>query len=615
MIKVSDYLAQSVRDLGVRHVFMIPGGGAMHLNASFGNTPGLQYVCNHHEQASAIAVEAYARVTGNIGAACVTSGPGGTNTLTGVLCCWLDSIPGLFISGQIKTSTMVAGTGLPLRQFGDQEGDIVAVVKPITKYAAVVTDPKTVRYHFEKAAYLARHGRPGPVWLDIPLDVQTAMIDPAALAAYDPGEDELRFDPKTVEAQVAETLRRIREAERPLLLAGGGVRLSGSVELFHRVVELLGVPVQTAIGAHDLLWSDHPLFAGRPSVTGDRSSNFIVQNCDLLFALGARLWVRQISYNFAAFAREAYQIAVDVDAAELKKPSLSLDMPVQCDVKVFLEEMLRQLGGKPLARKDPWIDWCRERRRRYPSVLPEHRAQKGSVNTYWFVEQLSKELPEGQIIVLADGTANVCTFQAIKLKKGQRLFTNSGCATMGYDLPGAIGACFASGGKDIVCIAGDGSIQMNLQELQTIVHHKLPIKIFVLSNDGYVSMRMTQDAYFGGRYVAASAASGVSCPDIVKVAGAYGIPARRIASHDGLEDAIRAVLKTPGPAVCDVVMDPNQAQLPKLASKVLPDGSMVSLPMEDMWPFLPREEFLDNMLIRPLPASLAEEPVKEVAKA
>lgn len=618
MIKVSDYIARRVRDLGVKHVFMIPGGGSMHLNASFGSCPGLRYVANHHEQASAIAVEAYSRVTGNIGVACVTSGPGGTNTLTGVLCCWLDSIPGLFISGQIKTATMVASTGLPLRQFGDQEGDIVAVVKPITKYAVVVTDPMTIRYHFDKAAHLARTGRPGPVWLDIPLDVQAAMVDEDALAPYSPEEDANCFDPETVSRQVAETLRRILTAERPVLLAGGGVRLSGSLDLFREVVELLNIPVQTAIGAHDLIESDHRLFMGRPSVTADRSSNFILQNSDLLFSLGSRLWVRQISYNFKAFARAAYKIAVDVDAAELKKPSLSLDMPVHCDARVFLEEMRRQLGGRPLAPKTAWIDWCRERRRRYPSVLPEHRDQKGTVNSYWFIDVLSKALPEGQIIVLADGTANTCTFQAVKLKKGQRLFTNSGCATMGYDLPGAIGACFASGGKDIVCIAGDGSIQMNLQELQTIVHHKLPIKLFVLSNDGYVSMRMTQDAYFKGKYVAANAASGVSCPDMLKIAAAYGIPASRIQDHDGLEEKIKAVLETPGPVLCDIVMSPDQAQLPKLASRVLPDGSMVSLPMEDMFPFLERAEFLENMIIEPwdpAPARPAPQAAKETVNA
>ncbi len=599
MMKVADYLARRVAGLGVKHVFLIPGGGAMHLNNAFGKCPGLRYVCNHHEQACAIAVEAYARVTGNLGVACVTSGPGGTNTMTGLLGCWLDSIPGLFISGQIKTTTMVASTGLPLRQYGDQEADIIALVKSITKYAEVITDPRSVRYHFERAVYLARHGRPGPVWLDVPLDVQAATVDESQLPGYDPGEDALVFDRGLLTRQVAATIRRIRSANRPVLLAGGGVRLSGSVDLFREVIELLNVPVQTAIGAHDLIESDHRLFFGRPSITGDRSSNFILQNCDLLLAVGSRLWVRQTSYNFKAFARAAYKIAVDIDTAELRKPSLSLDLPIHCDARLFLEEMRRQLDGKPVEPRTQWLEWCRERRRRYPSVTAEHRDQKGSVNSYWFVDVLSKLMPEGQVIVLANGTANTCTFQAIKLKKGQRLFTNSGCATMGYDLPASIGACFATGGKDIVCIAGDGSLQMNIQELQTIVHHQLPIKLFVLSNDGYVSMRMTQDAYFGGQYVGANKASGVSCPDILKLAAAYGIPASRIHDHEGLEEKVRAVLATPGPVICDIIMAPEQAQLPKLASRVMPDGSLVSSPMEDMYPFLDRAEFMENMLIEP----------------
>jgi acetolactate synthase-1/2/3 large subunit len=599
VIKVSDYLARRVAELGVKHVFLIPGGGAMHLNDGFGKCPGLQYVCNHHEQASAIAVEAYSRVTGNIGVACVTSGPGGTNTLTGVLGCWLDSIPGLFLSGQIKTTTMVASTGLPLRQFGDQEADIIAIVSSITKYAVVVTDPKTIRYHFDKAIYLARHGRPGPVWLDIPLDVQTALVEESDLLPYDEQEDVIHFDPLQVAEQVAETLRKVRSAERPVLLGGGGIRLAGALDVFREVIDLLNIPVQTAIGAHDIIESDHRLFFGRPSVTGDRSSNFILQNSDLLLAVGSRLGVRQVSYNFPAFARAAHKIAVDVDAAELRKPSLSLDQPIHCDAKLFLEEMLRQLRGQPLEPRATWIDWCRERRRRYPSVLPEHRDQKGSVNYYWFVEVLSRVLPEGQIIVLANGTANVTTFQAIKLKKGQRLFTNSGCATMGYDLPAAIGACFASGKKDIVCLAGDGSIQMNVQELQTIAHHHLPIKIFVLSNDGYVSMRMTQEAYFKGQFVGANGASGVTCPDMVKLAGAYGIPAIRIQDHEGLEHKIRALLATPGPVLCDLVLSPEQAMLPKIASRVLADGTLVSSPMEDMYPFLERHEFAENMIIPP----------------
>jgi acetolactate synthase-1/2/3 large subunit len=599
MIKVSDYIARRIAELGVKHVFLVTGGGAMHLNDSVGRCRALEYVCNHHEQASAMAAEAYARVTGNIGVVMVTSGPGGTNALTGVLGCWLDSIPALFISGQVRYSTTAASTSLPLRQLGDQEANIVAIVGSITKYAVMVRDPKTIRYHFDRAAYLARSGRPGPVWLDIPLDVQSAMVDEESLARYRAEEDPASYDRSAIPLLVAGVLERVRDAERPLLLAGGGIRLSGAAELFLELVEVLNIPVQTAIGAADLIASDHRLFFGRPSVTGDRSSNFIIQNCDLLLAVGARLWVRQISYNFDAFAREAYKVSVDVDAAELHKPTIRLDLPIHCDAKLFLEELARQLGGERLSPKTAWLAWCAERRRRYPSVLPEYREQKEAVNSFHFVEVLSRCLSADDTIVLADGLANTCTLQAISLKKGQRLFTNSGSAPMGYDLPAAIGACLAKGKKRVVCIAGDGSIQLNIQELQTVVARELPIKIFLFSNDGYASIRATQDAYFGGHYMGADASSGVTIPDMVRVATAYGLRTETIATHAGMEARIRAVLEAPGPWLCDVRLSARQGHLPRLASEVLPDGTLVSKPLEDMYPFLDRAEFMENMLVQP----------------
>lgn len=598
LIKVSDYLAKRVADLGVRHVFMISGGGAMHLNDSFGKSDRLQYICNHHEQASAIAVEGYARINENIGVAIVTSGPGGTNTLTGVLGAWLDSIPALFLSGQIKYTTTVESTGLPLRQLGDQEANIIEIVKSITKYAVMVRDPRTIRYHFDRAVYLARHGRPGPVWLDIPLDVQAAQIEEEELTAYSEAEDAVSADPIAIREQVKLVLAKIRDAERPVFLAGNGIRLSGSMDLFYKAVDLLGIPVQTAMGANDLIWSDHPLFFGRPSVTGDRSSNFIIQNCDLLLTVGARMGVRTVSYSFKAFAREAYRISVDVDAAELRKPTVSPNMPIQCDARLFLSELVAELQPAGIPAKTAWLEWCRERRKRYPSVIPEYRSQKQYVNSYYFVERLSALSAPDDIFVLANGAANTCTFQAVQLKRGQRLFTNSGCASMGYDLPAAIGACFA-GGRRVLCIAGDGSIQMNLQELQTIVHHQLPIKIFILNNNGYLAIRGTQDAYFPGRYVAADPSSGVSLPDMQKIAAAYGIPHVKVAHHNDLDAALEETLAADGPYVCELLMAPDQTLYPKLASEVRPDGTLVSKPLEDMFPFLPRDEFLDNMIIKP----------------
>lgn len=598
-IRVADYLAKRIVEAKVRHVFMVSGGGAMHLNDAIGKNKDIEYVCNHHEQACAIAVEGYARVTGNLGVAVVTSGPGGTNTVTGVLGLWLDSIPGMFISGQIKYGTTVESTGLPLRQLGDQEANIVSIVQSITKYAVMVRDPKSIRYHFERALYLARNGRPGPVWLDIPLDVQAAIIDEDQLIPYNETEDRLCFDSEVVKEQAAAIIDRIRAAERPIFLAGNGIRLAGAVEVFHEVVGLLGIPVQTAMGGNDVIHSDHELFFGRPSVTGDRSSNFIVQNTDLLLSVGARLGVRTISYLFKAFAREAYRIVVDIDTAELRKPTIFPDMPIHCDAKVLLEEMARQLRSTPLPRKGKWIEWCRERRSRYPSVTPEWQSQKDFVNSFHFADVLTRELPADNIIVLANGAANTCTFQAAKIKKGQRLFTNSGCASMGYDLPAAIGACFANDRRPVVCIAGDGSIQMNLQELQTIIHHKLPIKIFLLNNNGYTSIRLTQDAYFPGEYIAADPSSGVTFPDIHKICAAYGIPSEKAQNHSELPEKIRHTLAIAGPALCEIMMAPNQPLLPKLASEVKPDGTMVSKPLEDMFPFLDRSEFMENMVIKP----------------
>jgi len=599
MIKLSHYIAGRIAELGVRHVFMVTGGGAMHLDDSIGRCEHLEYVCNHHEQACALAAEGYARISGNLGVAVVTSGPGGTNALTGVLAAWLDSIPTLVISGQVKYENTAASTGLPLRQLGDQEANIVEMVRPITKYAVMVTDPNTIRYHFDRAVYLARSGRPGPVWIDIPLNVQAARIEEAELPAYDPREDQIVFDREIIASQVAETLQRIRQAQRPVFLAGNGIRLARAADAFREVIELLNIPVQTAIGAHDLIPSDHRLFFGRPSVTGDRSSNFIIQNADLLLSVGARLWIRQIGHAYRAFARAAYKIVVDIDPHELRKPTISPDLVAHCDAKLWLEEMARQLAGKPLAPRCQWLEWCAERRRRYPAMLPEYRSQARFVNSYHFIDVLSDLLGPEEIIVLADGTANTCTMQVVRLRKDQRLFTNSGCACMGYDLPAAIGACFASGKKRVVCIAGDGSIQLNIQELQTIAQHELPIKIFVLSNDGYLSIRITQEAYFSGHYVGSDSSSGVSVPDIVKVARAYGLATERITCHCSLEQKIKSVLEAPGAVMCDIQMDPRQTLYPKVASEQRPDGRLVSKPLEDMYPFLERAEFRDNMLIEP----------------
>lgn len=601
MMKVSDYIAKKLVDDGIQHVFMITGGGAMHLDDSLGKHPKLQCIFNHHEQACAMAAESYARLTGRIPLVCVTSGPGGTNAITGVYGAYVDSVPMLVVSGQVRYDTAVASTGLPLRQLGDQEIDIVKMISGVTKYAVMVTDPKEIRYHLERAMYLAKSGRPGPCWIDIPMNVQGAMIGEDKLKPYDPAEDAAaEVPPKLSLEKVKEIVDRIKTAKRPVILAGSAIRISGGHDIFLKLVDRLNIPVVTAWNAHDNLPDSHPLYFGRPGSVGDRAGNFIVQNSDLLLVLGCRLNVRQLSYNWTTFAREAFKIIVDIDPYELKKPTIKPDLPVRADVRELMERMIAVIGAEPLLPKKEWMEWCRVRKEKYPVVLKEYWDRKKLVNPYCFMQALGENLPEGQITVTGDGTACVCSFQAMRIKKDQRLYTNSGCAAMGYDLPAAIGACFGSGRQKIVCLAGDGSIQMNLQELQTVVHHKLPIKIFVLNNRGYHSIKQTQENFFGLPYVGCGPESGVSFPDMERIAGAYRIPFVRCSNHREMDNCIKKTIESDGLSVCEVMLTPDQPFAPKASSQRLPDGRIVSKPLEDLAPFLDREEFKSNMIIKPI---------------
>jgi acetolactate synthase I/II/III large subunit len=600
MIKLSDYIVKRLAEHGVRHVFMVTGGGAMHLNDSFGKDPRIQFICNHHEQACGMAAEGYARMSGTIGAVCVTTGPGGTNALTGVLGQWLDSIPAIYISGQVRTEVMVAPTGLRLRQLGDQEGDIIPVVRPLTKYAVCVMDPSTIRYHLEKALFLAESGRPGPVWLDVPLDVQGAMIDEKALQGYDPAEDRIVFDPEDVQRWVFDAIDRIRNAERPVLLAGAGIRLAGAQDLFRTVAAKLRIPVLVAWDSIDVIPSDDPYCFGRPGACGHRGANFIFQNSDLLLSIGCRLSLRQTGYAFPAVARAAYKIVVDIDPAELAKPTIFPDAKVCCDAKVFLEGIDRRLHGDGLPVKTDWLAWCKARVDRYPIVAPERRHASGRVDPYVFCDVLSDCLAgDDDVVVCTNGASCMVGSQALHFRARQRHIVNSGCASMGYGLPAAIGACFARDKRPVVCLEGDGSIQMNIQELQTIVHHQLPIKLFMFNNEGYGSIRATQNAFFNSHFVGESSRSGVSFPDMKKIAEAYGIPAVCIKSHERLAEQIRNVLNAPGPILCEVQAIVEQTFEPRVTSRRLPDGRMVSSPLEEMHPALDREEFLSNMIIPP----------------
>lgn len=593
MIKVADYIARRVADAGIRHVFMVTGGGAMHLNDAFGGEPRLTYICNHHEQACAMGAEAYARVSGNAALVNVTTGPGGINALNGVYGAFTDSIPMLVISGQVKRDTCMTFKDVPdLRQLGDQEVDIVRMASGVTKYAAVLRDPLDVRYEVEKALHLMNAGRPGPCWIDVPIDVQAAKVDQSSLRGFVPEEAQDRSD---LEAACDDVLRRIAAAKRPVILVGTGVRIAGAVDVFERVTRILGVPVTTAWTAHDLIASDDPLFCGRPGTVGDRAGNFTVQNADLLLVIGCRLHIRQISYNWEWFARDAWKIQVDIDPAELDKPTVRPDQPIVADAKAFLETLERRAGTVQASAHAEWLSWCVARRERYPVVSPSQRSSE-PLNPYHFVDVLVRKLDADDVIACGDGAACVVTFQVAAIKKGQRLFTNAGSASMGYDLPAAIGASIAREGRRVICLAGDGSVQMNLQELQTVAHHRLPIKLFVLNNGGYQSIRQTQLGYFG-RLVGESPASGVSFPDMAAVGAAYGLPSMRISELATFEEKIAEVLASDGPFVCEVVLDPAQQFEPKLSSRQLPDGRMVSSPLEDMFPFLSREELRENMII------------------
>jgi len=610
-VRLSDYVAQKLHAHGVRHVFMLTGGGAMHLNDAMGRVDGLQYVCCHHEQALAMAAESYTRLSGRLAALNVTTGPGGINALNGVHGAYTDSIAMIVLSGQVKRETLASNAPVRLRQLGDQEVDIVSMVRPITKFAAMVTEPQDIRYLVEKALWLAETGRPGPVWLDVPIDVQSALIDPDTLHGFDPvregyGRDyalPAEYGWKTgaaLSAAVAEVLDAIKGAKRPVLLPGTGVRISGAYDIFLRIADKLGIPIAPAWNAQDLVADDHPLYVGRPGTVGDRAGNFAVQNSDCVLVLGCRLNIRQISYNFASFARAAKKIMVDVDAAELAKPTLNIDMPVHADLKAFLPELERALDGyeTPVAHRE-YLSWAMERRRKYFPVLPEYWETKGVVNPYCFTEALFEQLEEDEVIVMADATAAVVTVQAARLKKGQRLFSNSGAASMGYDLPATIGAWHAmpGGSKRVICMAGDGSIMQNLQELQTIVGQKIPAKIFLYNNAGYHSIRQSQQAHFNGFSVGCGPDSGVTFPDFEKIAMAFGFAYTQTSHHADMRGAISKTLMADGPAICEIFVDKEQAFAPKLSSKRLEDGTMITAPLEDLAPFLPRDEFESNMII------------------
>lgn len=590
-IRVADHIASLLTKHSISDLFSVTGGGAMHLNDAFGRSKDLRVIYNHHEQACAIAAESYTRLSNKLAAVCVTSGPGGTNAITGVLGGWLDSIPMLIISGQVRYDTTVRSTGKPMRQLGDQEFDITRSVAPMTKYAVMVTDPLSIAYHVERAIFLATHGRPGPVWIDIPLNIQAAIIETDDLLSYDPQEDAGELPAAISHDIIEQIIERLSTAKRPLILAGTAIRLADCHDDFIRLVDLLQIPVVTAWNAHDTLWNEHPLFVGRPGTVGDRPGNLIVQNCDVLLVLGSRLNIRQISYNWQMFAKDAYKISVDIDPLELMKPTLSIDLPVLGDISELIHKLLMHLDGKRIAEKSAWLQACRTIKETYPVVSSCYYDKKTPVNPYCFLEALFSQLKEKDVVVASNGSACVCSFQAAYIKKGQRLYTNSGCAAMGYGLPAAIGAAFTGDGIEVTCIEGDGSIQMNLQELQTVVYHRLPMRIIVLNNDGYHSIRQTQSGFFGDPLHGVNTQSGLGFAPFSKLAPAFGLAYFCIDSTDNMIETLHAAYQTKGPVLIEVLIDIEQPFSPKLASKRLEDGTMYSPPLDDMAPFLDRNEY------------------------
>ena len=598
-LKLSDYIASFISKLGVTKVFAVSGGGSMHLVDSVGKHEKVDYIAMHHEQAASYAAEGYARISGNPGVALVTTGPGGTNAVSGVYGAWIDSIPTIFIAGQVPRNQMINDTGL--RQYGVQESDMVTLVKPITKYAAVVDAPAKIRFHMEKALHLATSGRPGPVWLDIPLDIQSQLVNPREMVSFSPDAATLKELNAPSDNQVSQCVQMLKKAKRPVLISGYGIRLAKGEKEFVELVDKLNIPVVCSWTSSDLIPSDDDNFVGRCGIFGDRAGNFSVQNADLILVIGSRLSVPQTGYNPKAFAREAQRIIVDIDLAELEKPFFDAQLPIQADAKIFMRDLLYQINQENEQNLDidDWRKKCRGWKKNYPVVLPEYKDEKEFVNSFYFIDVLANNMDETAVICTDMGTSFTCTMQTFKIKKGQRLFTSSGHAPMGFGLPGAIGACFANGRKKTICISGDGGLQMNIQELQTLVHYQLPIILFVLNNGGYLTIKLMQQNHFG-RYVGAEKSSGLSCPDIIKVGQAYGIGTERINNHEELDAKINSVLEQKGPFICEIMMSDTQPLIPRVSSIKKPDGSIVSQPLENMFPFLDKREFEDNMIVKPL---------------
>lgn len=599
-MKLSDYVIDVVAKAGARHIFMLTGGGCMHLTDSVGRNSHVEYVCCLHEQACAFAAEAYAEHTNGLGVVLVTTGPGGTNAVTGVAAAWLESASCLFISGQAKRADLIGSSGV--RSMGQQEVDIVSIVRPITKYAKTIVDPETIRYDMEKAVYLATHGRRGPVWIDIPLDVQAAAIDEKSLRGFDPASEIQTSEPHRLREQVSQAIDLFNRSERPVLFLGNGARSAHIRGQVYKLIETLGIPVLATWKMIDAIPEDCEFYAGRPGAVGQRGANFTQQNSDCMLILGARLDRPQTAFSHQNFARAATKVLVDIDPAEIAKFDMRIDVPVCADAGDFIAEFLQQSSKVIKRDRRSWLERTKEWQKKYPVVLPEHWENSNEVvSTYVLIDILSEELSADDLMV--PGSSGPCSevfMQTFRVKAGQRIVNSNSLGAMGTGLPASIGACLASGRKRTTCVNGDGGFQLNVQELETVRRLNLPIKYFVLCNGGYASIMATQQNYFQGRFTGSEPSSHLTLPNIIRVADAYGIPTAHLHDHSDIRNRVRAVLSAPGPMVCAVDVSPNERTFPRVASTVRPDGSIVSKPMEDMSPFLSREEFLANMIVPPV---------------
>ena len=606
--RLADYIADFLASHGVTDIFTVVGGGAMHLNDALGHHPKLRCTYFHHEQAAAMAADSYARLENKIAVLCVTTGPGGTNALTGIVGGWLDSIPMFVVSGQVRYDTTARygsrfTEGFPLRSVGDQEYDITQAAQAMTKYAVMLEKKESVRYHLERAWNLAYSGRPGPVWLDIPVDYQGAEIETDDLEGYDPEEDMTEMPPEIGKDTADRVLDMIMAAERPVIYGGGGIRISGGYGIFRKLIEKLGVPVITYWNTIDLIETEHPLYCGRAGNMGDRPGNFAVQNSDLVLALGTRLSIRQTGYDYRSWARAAKVIMVNIDRAEMKKHTLHIDMPVWADVKDFMAKLYARADERfadTVSGRQNWREQCLIWKKKYPVLQPKHiSGYHFHANIYAALHTVSESLPENSLTAVSNGACCVAGHQTWVVRKGSRFINNNAIASMGYGLPAAIGLCIAGGKRDTVCMEGDGSIMMNLQELQTIVTNRLPVKIFLINNDGYQSIRITQNNIFAGRTkVGIGPDSGdLSFPDFRKIAAAFGYPYYCVRANDELKQTVEKALDTPGFVICEIFTDTEQVWEPKSSSKRLPDGRMVSSPLEDLAPFLSRDELKEQMYI------------------